>query len=167
MRSISFCVVGFLFSIVMSNPILAETGKSDISFLGTLRASPCIVDNDEVEFDFGDVNINDFPVTGPWIQNAITFSNCPESTSKIQATFKGQPSEDDPVYGYKNSGSAKNVSILLDKSGANIGLGNGRTCEIDIANNQAKLLLSARLKKAQGATPGSIQAQVQVTFTYH
>lgn len=95
----------------------------------------------------------------------LGLTNCPVGTSSVTATFTGVA--DDTGY-YQNQGDALNLQLeLQDTHGNNLNNGNSTTVHVDGSTQSASLSLQVRALSVNGnAKQGSIQATINVTYTY-
>ncbi|WP_435339461.1 fimbrial protein, partial [Klebsiella aerogenes] len=100
-----------------------------------------------------------------WHSTALDLSNCPVGTSRVVATFSG--TADSTGY-YKNQGTAGNIQLeLQDDSGTTLNNGAQKSVQVDNSSQSARFPLRVRaLSVNGGATQGTIQAVISVTYTY-
>ncbi|WP_435339457.1 fimbrial protein, partial [Klebsiella aerogenes] len=100
-----------------------------------------------------------------WHSTALDLSNCPVGTSRVVATFSG--TADSTGY-YKNQGTAGNIQLeLQDDSGTTLNNGAQKSVQVDDSSQSARFPLQVRaLSVNGGATQGTIQAVISVTYTY-
>ncbi|VFS86539.1 P pilus assembly protein, pilin FimA [Kluyvera cryocrescens] len=86
-------------------------------------------------------------------------------TSRVTASFSG--TSDSTGY-YQNQGTAKNIQLeLQDNSGNTLNTGATTSVQVDEASQSAHFPLQVRaLSVNGGATQGTIQAVINVTYTY-
>ncbi|STW13374.1 fimbrial protein FimG [Klebsiella pneumoniae subsp. rhinoscleromatis] len=100
-----------------------------------------------------------------WHSVALDLSNCPVGTSRVKATFSG--TADSTGY-YKNQGTAGNIQLeLQNEDGTTLNNGSSQSVQVDEASQSARFPLQVRaLSVNGGATQGTIQAVINVTYTY-
>ncbi len=96
---------------------------------------------------------------------ALELTNCPVGTSRVTASFSG--AADSTGY-YKNQGTAQNIQLeLQDDSGNTLNTGATKTVQVDDSSQSAHFPLQVRaLTVNGGATQGTIQAVISITYTY-
>ena len=96
---------------------------------------------------------------------ALDLSNCPVGTSRVKATFSG--TADSTGY-YKTEGTAGNIQLeLQSEDGTTLNNGSSQSVQVDEASQSARFPLQVRaLSVNGGATQGTIQAVINVTYTY-
>ncbi|POT56579.1 fimbrial protein [Citrobacter amalonaticus] len=139
-----------------------------ITVNGKVVAKPCTVSTTNATVELGDLYT--FSLVSPgsssqWHTVALDLSNCPIGTSRITASFSG--TADSTGY-YKNQGSAGNIQLeLQDDSGNTLNTGATKSVQVDDASQSARFPLQVRaLSVNGGATQGTIQAVINVTYTY-
>ncbi|MND12682.1 S-fimbrial adhesin protein SfaS precursor [compost metagenome] len=139
-----------------------------ITVNGKVVAKPCTVSTTNATVELGDLYTFSLVSAGAasaWHSVALDLSNCPIGTSRVVATFSG--TADSTGY-YKNQGTAGNIQLELQDSGGTT-LNNGATqsVQVDDATQSARFPLQVRaLTVNGGATQGTIQAVINVTYTY-
>ena len=118
--------------------------------------------------ELGDLNTFSLVNAGSssaWHSVALELSNCPVGTSRVTASFSG--TADSTGY-YKNQGTAGNIQLeLQDDSGNRLNTGATKSVVVDDASQSARFPLQVRaLSVNGGATQGTIQAVINVTYTY-
>ncbi|WP_409418451.1 fimbrial protein, partial [Klebsiella pneumoniae] len=100
-----------------------------------------------------------------WHSVALDLSNCPVGTSRVKATFSG--TADSTGY-YKNQGTAGNIQLeLQNEDGTTLNNGSSQSVQVDEASQSARFPLQVRaLSVNGGATQGTIQAVINVTYTF-
>ncbi|EEQ1556861.1 type 1 fimbrial protein [Escherichia coli] len=100
-----------------------------------------------------------------WHDVALELTNCPVGTSRVTASFSG--AADSTGY-YKNQGTAQNIQLeLQDDSGNTLNTGATKTVQVDDSSQSAHFPLQVRaLTVNGGATQGTIQAVISITYTY-
>ncbi|WP_447884803.1 fimbrial protein [Serratia fonticola] len=137
-----------------------------ITVTGKVVPLPCTVDTQQLNLQLGNIYASALAKpgsSGSWVPGTIKLSNCPSVTSGITASFSGQPGSSF----YKNNGTAKNVEIQLQtSSGAD--LSNGKVQTLTVTQQRtAEIPVKVRMYSATGkATDGTVQATINVTYTY-
>uniref|UniRef100_UPI001F5B4EF4 fimbrial protein n=1 Tax=Pseudomonas sp. TH34 TaxID=2796399 RepID=UPI001F5B4EF4 len=146
-----------------------NTYAADVNIIvnGRVVAQPCTVLAPPV-VDLGDQFATDYSQAGSrsgWYPVTLSLTNCPVGTSGITATFTGPA--DDTGY-YQNQGDALNLQLeLQDANGNNLNNGNSSTVQVNESTQAATLSLRVRALSVKGnAQQGSIQASINVTYTY-
>lgn len=139
-----------------------------ITVNGKVVAKPCTVSTRNADVDLGDLyTFNLLPAgsTSPWHDVALDLSNCPVGTSRVTASFSGTA---DATGYYQNQGTARNIQLELQDAGGNtLNTGAKTTVTVDEASQSARFPLQVRaLSVNGGATQGTIQAVINVTYTY-
>lgn len=139
-----------------------------ITVNGKVVAKPCTVSTTNASVDLGDLYTFSLVSAGSasaWRTTALELSNCPVGTSRVVATFSG--AADSTGY-YKNQGTAGNIQLeLQDDSGNTLNNGARKTVQVDSSSQSARFPLQVRaLSINGGATQGTIQAAISVTYTY-
>jgi minor fimbrial subunit len=96
---------------------------------------------------------------------SLDLSNCPVGTSRVTASFSGTA---DATGYYKNQGTAGNIQLeLQDDGGTTLNNGATKSVQVDDSTQSARFPLQVRaLTVNGGATQGTIQAVISVTYTY-
>ena len=99
------------------------------------------------------------------VNGKLELTNCPVGTSRVTASFSG--AADSTGY-YKNQGTAQNIQLeLQDDSGNTLNTGATKTVQVDDSSQSAHFPLQVRaLTVNGGATQGTIQAVISITYTY-
>ena len=140
----------------------------NITVTGKVVAKPCTVSTTNADVDLGDLYTFDLHSAGSvsaWHSTALELTNCPVGTSRVTATFSG--STDSTGY-YKNQGSAGNIQLeLQDDKGTRLDNGKATSVQVDDSSKSASFPLQVRaLSVNGGATQGTIQAVIDVIYTY-
>lgn len=152
-------------------PAVAMAAKLQIT--GNIKAAPCIVDgaNSNIQVNLGDT-ISAATLAGSgsaseWIEFPITLKNCPATTTSATATFTGSVAEESGAL-YKNNGTSSRVQIeLQNQRGVNLGNNKSMVQLVNQFTHEAKFDLRARAYSTYGgATPGSIDGVLQISFIY-
>ncbi|EMX6075039.1 type 1 fimbrial protein [Salmonella enterica] len=153
-------------------PGVSQAADTIIEITGRVIASPCVVNGgqEKLSVDLGsDIQADTLSAAGaasPWKPFTLSLNNCPKSTTSFSVAFSG--TADDNADYYKNTGSAANLALELTTQDET-NLKNGTTLQnliIDTASHSYDLNLRAHAVSKGDVTPGTIQAQVQATFTY-
>lgn len=139
-----------------------------ITINGKVDTLPCTVSTTDASVDLGDLYIFDFSSAGSasaWHSTSLDLSNCPVGTSRVVATFSG--TADNSGY-YQNQGTAGNIQLeLQDDQGTILNNGAQKSVQVDENSQSAHFPLQVRaLSVNGGATQGTIQAVISVTYTY-
>lgn len=139
-----------------------------ITVNGKVVAKPCTVSTTNATVELGDLYTFSLISAGSsssWHSVALELSNCPVGTSRVTASFSGTA---DATGYYKNQGSAKNIQLeLQDESGNTLNSGASTSVQVDEVSQAAHFPLQVRaLSVNGGATQGTIQAVINVTYTY-
>ncbi|MEZ2583430.1 fimbrial protein [Kluyvera intermedia] len=160
---------GWLLAIMLAvlSPIL-QAADVTITVNGKVVAKPCTVSTVNAAVELGDLYTFSMITAGSssaWHTVGLDLSNCPVGTSRVVASFSG--TADSTGY-YKNQGTAKNIQLeLQDDSGNTLNTGSTTTVTVDEASQAAHFPLQVRaLSVNGGATQGTIQAVINVTYTY-
>ncbi len=152
-------------SVFCSAPRAADV---TITVNGKVVAKPCTVSTVNATVELGDLYTFSLTAAGSsssWHTVGLDLSNCPVGTSRVTASFSG--TSDSTGY-YKNQGTAGNIQLeLQDNSGNTLNTGATTTVQVDEASQSAHFPLQVRaLSVNGGATQGTIQAVINVTYTY-
>ncbi|EFU3138888.1 type 1 fimbrial protein [Salmonella enterica] len=160
-----------VFILACGSLFAASSQATTIDITGLVIASPCVVNggNDSLSVDLG-TNIQAASLladgdASPWVTKKLTLTNCPNSTTSFSVTFSGTTDTD---Y-YKNTGTATNLKLELTNNPASTSAyKNGAKIEnVAIGSTHAyDLELYARAVAKGEVMPGTIEGQVQATFTY-
>ncbi|VUS28961.1 fimbrial protein [Klebsiella huaxiensis] len=139
-----------------------------ITVNGKVVAKPCTISTPTATVELGDLytfNLISPGAASGWHSIALDLSNCPVGTSKVTATFSG--TTDSTGY-YKNQGTAGNLQLeLQDTSGITLNNGASKTVSVNNTTQSASFPLQVRAQTVNGgATQGSIQAVINVTYTW-
>ncbi|HIE9359445.1 TPA: fimbrial protein [Klebsiella quasipneumoniae subsp. similipneumoniae] len=166
MKQISLILLMMAFLLVILSS--AKAADVRITVNGKVVARPCTVSTTRATVDLGPLETYDLINPGSasgWQSVNLNLTNCPIGTSRVVATFSGVT---DSTGFYKNQGTAGNMQLEL-QSTSNIRLNNGS--EMNVQVNDSSLSTSFPLKIRAltvngGATQGTIQAIINVTYTY-
>ena len=164
-----FTHTGWLLSTVLaaSTPTL-QAADITITVNGKVVAKPCTVSTLNTTVDLGDLYTFSLVSAGsssPWHSVALNLSNCPVGTSRVTASFSGTA---DATGYYKNQGTAGNIQLeLQDDGGTTLNTGTKKEVQVSVSNQSVSFPLQVRaLTVNGGATQGTIQAVISVTYTY-
>ncbi|MFJ3164498.1 fimbrial protein [Serratia sp. CY54717] len=150
------------------NMTTLQAADITITVNGHVVAKPCTVSTTNASVTLGDLYTFNLVTAGSassWHSIALNLSNCPVGTSRVVATFSG--TTDSTGY-YKNLGTASNIQLeLQDDGGTTLNNGAKKSVQVDDSSQSARFPLQARaLSVNGGATQGTIQAVISVTYTY-
>lgn len=139
-----------------------------ITVNGKVVAKPCTVSTTNADVELGDLYTFSLLAAGStsaWHSVALDLSNCPIGTSRVTASFSGMA---DATGYYQNQGTARNIQLeLQDNGGKTLNTGATTTVTVDETSQSARFPLQVRaLSVNGGATQGTIQAVINVTYTY-
>jgi minor fimbrial subunit len=139
-----------------------------ITVNGKVVARPCTVATTHATVILGDLytfNLVSAGASSPWHSVALSLSNCPVGTSRVTASFSGTA---DATGYYKNQGTAGNIQLeLQDDGGTRLNTGAKKVVTVDDTTRTARFPLRVRALTVNGrATQGTIQAVINVTYTY-
>ena len=133
-----------------------------ITVNGKVGAKPCTVSTTNATVDLGDLysfSLMSAGAASAWHDVALELTNCPVGTSRVTASFSG--AADSTGY-YKNQGTAQNIQL-----GNTLNTGATKTVQVDDSSQSAHFPLQVRaLTVNGGATQGTIQAVISITYTY-
>ncbi|MDU3693877.1 MAG: fimbrial protein [Klebsiella michiganensis] len=160
---------GWLLAIMLaaSSPAL-QAADITITINGKVVAKPCTVSTTNASVDLGELYTFSLLSAGSasaWQGTELDLSNCPVGTSRVTASFSGTA---DATGYYRNQGTARNIQLELQDEGGNT-LNNGarKEVQVDDSTQSTRFPLKVRaLTVNRGATQGTIQAVIYVTYTY-
>lgn len=155
-------------SSVLLMPIVAYAADVTITVNGSVVAKPCTIETKTANVDLGDLLTLSLFKPGSaseWHSISLDLVSCPVGTTAVTATFKGMT---DTTGYYKNQGSAGNIQLQLqDADGNNLNNGAQKQLPVSETTLSTRFPLQVRaLSVKGGATQGSIQAVIDVTYTY-
>ncbi|EGT4253648.1 type 1 fimbrial protein [Citrobacter amalonaticus] len=158
----------WLLAAILAASAVVQAADVTITVNGKVVAKPCTVSTTNASVELGDLYTFSLVSAGSssaWHTVALELSNCPVGTSRVTASFSG--TADSTGY-YKNQGTAGNIQIeLQDDSGNRLNTGATKSVVVDDASQSARFPLQVRaLSVNGGATQGTIQAVINVTYTY-
>lgn len=153
--------------LVILAPLL-HAADITITVNGRVVAKPCTISTPTATVELGDLYTFSLVSAGSssaWQNVTLDLSNCPVGTSKVTAAFSG--TADSTGY-YKNQGTAGSIQLeLQDSNGTTLNNGASSTVVVNDATQSASFPLQVRaLSVNGGATQGSIQAVISVTYTW-
>ncbi|EPK7285570.1 fimbrial protein [Citrobacter farmeri] len=159
---------GWLLATTLAVPSMLQAADVTITVNGKVVAKPCTVSTTNATVELGDLytfSLISAGSTSAWHTVALDLSNCPVGTSRVTASFSG--TADSTGY-YKNQGSAGNIQLeLQDDSGNRLNTGATKSVQVDEATQTTRFPLQVRAISVNGgATQGTIQAVINVTYTY-
>lgn len=159
---------GWLLAVTLAAPSTLQAADVTITVNGKVVAKPCTVSTTNATVELGDLytfSLVSAGSTSAWHTVALDLSNCPVGTSRVTASFSG--TADSTGY-YKNQGSAGNIQLeLQDDSGNRLNTGATKSVQVDDATQATRFPLQVRAISVNGgATQGTIQAVINVTYTY-
>ncbi|MDM2735801.1 type 1 fimbrial protein [Citrobacter sp. Ct235] len=159
---------GWLLAVILAAPSALQAADVTITVNGKVVAKPCTVSTTNATVELGDLytfSLVSAGSTSAWHTVALDLSNCPVGTSRVTASFSG--TADSTGY-YKNQGSAGNIQLeLQDDSGNRLNTGATKSVQVDDATQATRFPLQVRAISVNGgATQGTIQAVINVTYTY-
>lgn len=159
-------IAGGLLMMVMP---MANAADVNITLNGKVVAKPCTVSTVATTVDLGDLytfNLLSPGAYSAWQPVTLNLTHCPVGTTKVTATFSG--TADSSRNYYANQGAARNIALqLVDSGGVNLANGSRKTVGVSNASRAASFVLRVRAITPNGnATQGSLQAVINVTYTY-
>lgn len=151
----------------------ASSQATTIEITGQVIASPCVVNagDEKLSVDLGtNIQADDLKNSGStsaWVAKTLTLTNCPVSTTSFSVAFSGTADTDTDFY--KNTGTATNLKLELTDDSTTTAYKNGAKLEnvaINSSTHAYDLKLRARAVSKGAVMPGTIEGQVQATFTY-
>lgn len=144
----------------------------DINITGLVIASPCIVNGNNPSLDVNlgnDILADSLSTAGSatsWKDFTLSLTNCPASTTSFSVAFSGTTDTDTDYY--KNTGGATNLKLELTNQVGDVSFKNGASLQNVIipGTHTYDLKMRSRAVSKGNVMPGSIQGQVQATFTY-
>ena len=158
-------------------PSVSKAADSTMTMTATVNASPCTLDSadSKTTIDLGNYYADELVNPGSGVgvlYFKLVLKDCPETTSKVIATFQGTDNPDEGNgKSFASTGSAENAGIQLKYSQSglweNDALHNGSTMTSNVASDHtAQFLLATRVFTPVGnATPGTVHSTITVNFT--
>ncbi|MHA9666595.1 type 1 fimbrial minor subunit FimG [Klebsiella pneumoniae] len=148
--------VGWLLAGLLTASASLRAADVTLTVNGKVVARPCTVSTVNATVELGDLYTFSLIGAGSasaWHSVALDLSNCPVGTSRVKATF---------------SGTAGNIQLeLQNEDGTTLNNGSSQSVQVDEASQSARFPLQVRaLSVNGGATQGTIQAVINVTYTY-
>ncbi|HCD1278379.1 TPA: type 1 fimbrial protein [Citrobacter amalonaticus] len=158
----------WLLTVILAASAVVQAADVTITVNGKVVAKPCTVSTTTATVELGDLytfSLVNAGSSSAWHSVALELSNCPVGTSRVTASFSG--TADSTGY-YKNQGTAGNIQLeLQDDSGNRLNTGATKSVVVDDASQSARFPLQVRaLSVNGGAAQGTIQAVINVTYTY-
>lgn len=158
----------WLLAVLLAASSALQAADVTITVNGKVVAKPCTVSTPNATAALGDLYTISLVSAGSysaWHTVSLELSNCPVGTSRVIASFWG--TADSTGY-YKNQGTAGNIQLeLQDDSGNRLNTGATKSVQVDDASQSAHFPLQVRALSVNGsATQGTIQAVINVTYTY-
>ncbi|WP_216082144.1 fimbrial protein [Citrobacter sp. MGH 55] len=158
----------WLLTVILAASAVVQAADVTITVNGKVVAKPCTVSTTTATVELGDLytfSLVNAGSSSAWHSVALELSNCPVGTSRVTASFSG--TADSTGY-YKNQGTAGNIQLeLQDDSGNRLNTGATKSVVVDDTSQSARFPLQVRaLSVNGGATQGTIQAVINVTYTY-
>lgn len=158
----------WLLTVILAASAVVQAADVTVTVNGKVVAKPCTVSTTTATVELGDLytfSLVNAGSSSAWHSVALELSNCPVGTSRVTASFSG--TADSTGY-YKNQGTAGNIQLeLQDDSGNRLNTGATKSVVVDDASQSARFPLQVRaLSVNGGATQGTIQAVINVTYTY-
>lgn len=160
---------GWLLAVILTTTSLTlQAADVTITVNGKVVAKPCTVSTPRATVELGDLHTLSLVSAGAsskWYTVVLNLSNCPAGTSRVTASFSGTA---DRTGYYRNQGTAGNIQLeLQDDSGHTLNTGTTKSVQVDNASQSARFPLQVRaLSVNGGATQGTIQTVINVTYTY-
>ncbi|HCE3892672.1 fimbrial protein [Klebsiella pneumoniae] len=148
--------MGWLLAGLLTASASLRAADVTLTVNGKVVARPCTVSTVNATVELGDLYTFSLIGAGSasaWHSVALDLSNCPVGTSRVKATF---------------SGTAGNIQLeLQNEDGTTLNNGSSQSVQVDEASQSARFPLQVRaLSVNGGATQGTIQAVINVTYTY-
>ena len=158
----------WLLTVILAASAVVQAADVTITVNGKVVAKPCTVSTTTATVELGDLytfSLVNAGSSSAWHSVALELSNCPVGTSRVTASFSG--TADSTGY-YNNQGTAGNIQLeLQEDSGNRLNTGATKSVVVDDASQSARFPLQVRaLSVNGGATQGTIQAVINVTYTY-
>jgi len=150
---------------------LAHASDVTITVNGRVIAKPCTVSTTDVLVDFGNLSAYEFSSpqsSSAWKSFNLQLINCPVGTSRVTTTFSGTPDNIAYFANLATNDAASNIQIELQDSSNNI-LKNGSSKYLTINDSSKSIDIPMRVRLVSlkgGATQGSIQSEITVTYQY-
>lgn len=160
---------GWLLAVILAGTSLTlQAADVTITVNGKVMAKPCIVSTTASTVELENLYTSSLVSPGSsskWHTVELELSECPVGTSQVTASFSGVA--DDSTGYYKNEGTAGNIQLeLQDNSGHTLNTGTTMSVQVDDLQFARFPLQVRALSVSGGATQGTIQAVINVTYTY-
>ncbi|MEH0876594.1 type 1 fimbrial protein [Pectobacterium cacticida] len=161
--------IGWLLALTFAaSSTTLQAADVTITVLGKVVAKPCTISTTNATVNLGNLNTFSLVSAGSassWHNVALDLRNCPVGTTQINASFSGTA---DATGYYQNQGTAGNIQLeLQDSDGTTLNTGTSKSVQVDDSTQSAHFPLRVRaLTVNGGATQGTIQAVINVTYTY-
>ena len=155
-----WCKRGYVLAAILAlASATIQAADVTITVNGKVIAKPCTVSTTNATVDLGDLysfSLMSAGAASAWHDVALELTNCPVGTSRDSTGY------------YKNQGTAQNIQLeLQDDSGNTLNTGATKTVQVDDSSQSAHFPLQVRaLTVNGGATQGTIQAVISITYTY-
>ena len=159
-----WCKRGYVLAAILAlASATIQAADVTITVNGKVVAKPCTVSTTNATVDLGDLysfSLMSAGAASAWHDVALELTNCPVGPSRVTASFSGAAD--------KNQGTAQNIQLeLQDDSGNTLNTGATKTVQVDDSSQSAHFPLQVRaLTVNGGATQGTIQAVISITYTY-
>lgn len=164
-----WCKRGYLLAAMLAfTSATIQAAGVTITASSKVVAKPCTAPTTNATVDFGDLysfSLMSAGTASTWHDAALELTSCPVGTSRVTASFNGTA---DNAGHYKNQGTAQNIQLeLQDDSGNTLNTGATKTVQVDDSSQSAHFPLQVRASTVNsGATQGTIQAVISITYTY-
>lgn len=159
-----------LASVIATFSPMLQAADAQITIKGRVVATPCTVETTKTSVDLVNISLSELASSGAvtsWHPVLLKLASCPSGTSKVTARFSGTADPNNSKY-YKNLGTATNVQLeLQDENNTSLGPNTTKEVAVDDSSKSTAFQLKVRVITTQGgATQGTIQAVINVTYTY-
>lgn len=156
-------------ALLLASGVPARAADVTITVNGKVVARPCTVSTTSTTVDLGNLFTFDLVSAGStsgWQSVNLDLTNCPVGTSQVKATFSGM-ADSSGLY-YANQGGAGSIALqLADNAGTNLPNGATKQLAVSYPAQTVSFPLQVRAITVNGnATQGSIQAVINVTYTW-
>ncbi|HHO0144111.1 TPA: fimbrial protein [Providencia stuartii] len=161
-------ITTLLLGVLSSQITSSYAADATVTVNGSVVAKPCTVATTTANVELGDLytlNLISAGSASEWHSISLNLENCPVGTSAVTATFQGIA---DTTGYYKNQGTAGNIQLQLQNS-AGTNLNNGAQQKLQVNDSTMSTSFPLRVRALTvkgGATQGTIQAVIDVTYTY-
>lgn len=141
------------------------TKFSTVTVNGSVIARPCTIIPVSKTVNLGDIFTYAMTPYSPWVDFQINLTGCPEGTNDVSALFTGE--YDTTNNYYKNKGTSKNIGIQLKFNDENELIKSGDVKIVSVDDNEnATFYLSARAYKNGISSTGTLQSNINITYTW-